>query len=106
LNEDTCYYAATSGHLDCLKWAKDNDCSFNWKSCFLNSTSLEIDQWLTEISPTIDNIKTGCYDNYHLLFDNYKVVILKQVLHILSNTQSFVKNIKFKLLQPNQKLLM
>ena len=32
-DEKTCLFAAKGGHLDVLKWARKNDCPWDWRTC-------------------------------------------------------------------------
>ena len=46
-NEDVCAYAAKGGHLDVLKWARENGCPWNEQVCINAATNghLEILKW-------------------------------------------------------------
>jgi hypothetical protein len=33
-NERTCYKAARNGHLNVLQWARENDCKWDLKTCY------------------------------------------------------------------------
>ena len=32
----TCYYAASHGHLECLRYAHENDCEYDIEKCLVN----------------------------------------------------------------------
>ena len=49
-NEYTCKNAAKNGHLEVLKWARENGCPWDWRTCTYAALNghLEVLKWARE----------------------------------------------------------
>lgn len=65
----TCSYAALNGHLEVLKWARENGCPWDKNACLFEALSgnPEVLKWARENGcPWDEFIFTSATDNGHL----------------------------------------
>ena len=47
-NSETCLFAATFGHLEVLQWAREHHCPWDWETCAAHADNLEVLRWAIE----------------------------------------------------------
>jgi hypothetical protein len=96
LDKNTCTYAARNGHLEVLKWARENGCSWNENTCTYAAKNghLEVLKWAIMNRCPYENTEIWNWLKYWKRVKDGNSKEIKEILHEIEAAEINRKNMK------------